>query len=272
MATEVRTLDINPTPFFVPPRVGGDREFKGHGPRVASIGHAFGSQRQRALGARCSCTRRRRRTTGPKTEGSCRVSGLPGRAAHADQSDHVRRPLVPWLHRHEPRDRFPRASCRRARPPIRVHRRHIGTRGRDENRRSGALQSDHDRSRNRRRPEDQVDSGRAHAEVHPLAHCWRPGIRRAAGHAWRSQRASRCRTRRRSGARVRMQAKETRPELDRGGGFDELHDLSPRPADRAAHDGDRSPRRPIPTSIMRTTSSDSARAASSSGSSAPETR
>jgi len=34
MATEVRTLDINPTPFFVPPRVGGDREFKGHGPRV----------------------------------------------------------------------------------------------------------------------------------------------------------------------------------------------------------------------------------------------
>jgi len=34
MATAVRTLDINPTPFFVPPRVGGDREFKGHGPRV----------------------------------------------------------------------------------------------------------------------------------------------------------------------------------------------------------------------------------------------
>jgi len=34
MATEVRTFDINPTPFFVPPRVGGDREFKGHGPRV----------------------------------------------------------------------------------------------------------------------------------------------------------------------------------------------------------------------------------------------
>jgi hypothetical protein len=34
MATEVKTVDINPTPFFVPPRVGGDHEFKGHGPRV----------------------------------------------------------------------------------------------------------------------------------------------------------------------------------------------------------------------------------------------
>ena len=34
MATEVKTVDINPTPFFVPPRVGGDREFNGHGPRV----------------------------------------------------------------------------------------------------------------------------------------------------------------------------------------------------------------------------------------------
>jgi hypothetical protein len=34
MAIQPRTLDINPTPFFVPPRVGGDREFKGHGPRV----------------------------------------------------------------------------------------------------------------------------------------------------------------------------------------------------------------------------------------------
>ena len=34
MPTQGRTIDINPTPFFVPPRVGGDREFKGHGPRV----------------------------------------------------------------------------------------------------------------------------------------------------------------------------------------------------------------------------------------------
>src|SRR6187200_3320524 len=34
MATEVKTVDINPTPFFIPPRVGGDREFNGHGPRV----------------------------------------------------------------------------------------------------------------------------------------------------------------------------------------------------------------------------------------------
>jgi hypothetical protein len=34
MVTEVKTVDINPTPFFVPPRVGGDREFNGHGPRV----------------------------------------------------------------------------------------------------------------------------------------------------------------------------------------------------------------------------------------------
>ena len=34
MPIENRTLDINPTPFFVPPRVGGDQEFKGHGPRV----------------------------------------------------------------------------------------------------------------------------------------------------------------------------------------------------------------------------------------------
>ena len=34
MVATVRTLDINPTPFFVPPRVGGDREFNGHGPRV----------------------------------------------------------------------------------------------------------------------------------------------------------------------------------------------------------------------------------------------
>jgi hypothetical protein len=34
MPTEVLTLDINPTPFFVPPHVGGDREFKGHGPTV----------------------------------------------------------------------------------------------------------------------------------------------------------------------------------------------------------------------------------------------
>ena len=38
MPTEVLTLDINPTPFFVPPHVGGDREFKGHGPDSASIG------------------------------------------------------------------------------------------------------------------------------------------------------------------------------------------------------------------------------------------
>jgi hypothetical protein len=34
MATDVKTFDINPTPFFIPPRVGGDREFNGHGPRV----------------------------------------------------------------------------------------------------------------------------------------------------------------------------------------------------------------------------------------------
>lgn len=34
MPTEVLTRDINPTPFFVPPKVGGDRDFKGHGPRV----------------------------------------------------------------------------------------------------------------------------------------------------------------------------------------------------------------------------------------------
>lgn len=34
MPTETITLDINPTPFFIPPRVGGDREFMGHGPRV----------------------------------------------------------------------------------------------------------------------------------------------------------------------------------------------------------------------------------------------
>lgn len=34
MPTEIKTFDINPTPFFIPPRVGGDREFKGHGPRV----------------------------------------------------------------------------------------------------------------------------------------------------------------------------------------------------------------------------------------------
>jgi hypothetical protein len=34
MPTEVLTVDINPTPFYIPPRVGGDREFKGHGPRV----------------------------------------------------------------------------------------------------------------------------------------------------------------------------------------------------------------------------------------------
>lgn len=30
----ILTEDINPTPFFVPPLVGGDREFAGHGPRV----------------------------------------------------------------------------------------------------------------------------------------------------------------------------------------------------------------------------------------------
>ena len=34
MPIETVTLDINPTPFFIPPRVGGDREFKGHGPAV----------------------------------------------------------------------------------------------------------------------------------------------------------------------------------------------------------------------------------------------
>jgi hypothetical protein len=34
MPIETFTLDINPTPFFIPPRVGGDREFKGHDPAV----------------------------------------------------------------------------------------------------------------------------------------------------------------------------------------------------------------------------------------------
>jgi hypothetical protein len=34
MSIETVTLDINSTPFFIPPRVGGDREFKGHGPAV----------------------------------------------------------------------------------------------------------------------------------------------------------------------------------------------------------------------------------------------
>jgi hypothetical protein len=34
MPSEVLTVDINPTLFYIPPRVGGDREFKGHGPRV----------------------------------------------------------------------------------------------------------------------------------------------------------------------------------------------------------------------------------------------
>ena len=34
MPNEQVTLDINPTPIFIPPLVGGDREFKGHGPSV----------------------------------------------------------------------------------------------------------------------------------------------------------------------------------------------------------------------------------------------
>lgn len=34
MPTQVKTFDINPTPFFIPPRVGGDGDFGGNGPRV----------------------------------------------------------------------------------------------------------------------------------------------------------------------------------------------------------------------------------------------
>ncbi|MEA1893717.1 MAG: hypothetical protein U9N36_00665 [Euryarchaeota archaeon] len=34
MAREQLTIEIDPTPMLIPPHVGGDREFAGHGPRV----------------------------------------------------------------------------------------------------------------------------------------------------------------------------------------------------------------------------------------------
>ena len=235
MVATVKTLDINPTPFFVPPRVGGDREFNGHGPRV-EVSATLSVRNANELWA--SVYMHAKETQHDWTEAEGTAEYLVFRDAQVTRINRI----MSDVHSFHGYTDTSHATDLLELPAGELARQFecIGdTRGNEAGIRTGVRVHFNPVTVEVETEPGPVqdDSGRAYAEVHSLACGGRPGIRRPRT-TRRSFREHLVTEPDRDMGAGKDAGQGNKTQLDRSCGVDQLHDLSPRSSHCATHDAD----------------------------------